>query len=219
MAAVIDGSRARELLRLIRDELGSGESFTASDLLYSAQGNLALEDCIERCIRGRVRVNRSLKRRARIAVNAKALGQYLSTIVGRRYRFLRLEGHHGNKWTYTLANYRPMGRRQIKKLLAVRRIEIQPTVASLKKAGKALEREEKERAKGKWNFEVFKAHAAQAQATPRDRRGRIIEPTPAPAPAPAPRIGRPARPCKFGGTGGPGTYSDGRRKCCGRRHD
>jgi hypothetical protein len=216
------GAKARALLRLIHEETG-GEEFTAAELLqYCVPQNLALEAAVEDCIAGRKRVNRSLKRRASVAVNVRTLGQYLQTIAGRRYRFLRLEKHYrSERWRYEVVNRRPMGKKQRAKLFAVPRIEVKPTRSGLAKLSEGLEREEKQRAKACWNFEVLKAHAAQEAATPRDRYGRVIKPKPvaaAPAPAPRPDPPKPVR-CKFGGELISGRYADGRQKCCGRRHD
>ncbi len=220
---------AAELLRAIRDELVDighlGEPVTVGDLLYFCKmGSLVLEDCIERCICQRPRVNRSKQRHERVTVNPQALGLYLRAIVGQRFGNLELQAHYNSDskaWRYSIADFTPMTSAEKARLLAAPRIEVQPTVSGIRNAGKSIEREEKQRGKAAWELAKLDACVAWAAAQPRDRYGRIIEPKPAPAPAPAPRIERAPRPalCKFGGTGGPGTYSDGRRKCCGRRHD
>ena len=219
--SAVDGAKARTLIRHAFEQF-AGEPFTAADLLCQAQNDLALEDAIESAILGRKRANRSIKRRARVAVNVRALGQYLTTIAARRYRYLQLEArYNSHHWIYSIADRRPLGKKQIKKLLAVPRIDVQPTVTSIRKVSKALEREEKQRGKAAWELAKLEARATWEAAQQRDRYGRIIEPKPAaPAPAPAPRIERAPRPalCKFGGEIS-GRYADGRCRGCGRRHD
>jgi hypothetical protein len=210
-----EGARARALLRLIHEETGS--EFTAAELLqHCVPFNLALEDCIERCIVGRKRANRSKQRRARVMVNARTVGQFLQTIAGRRYRFLRLEAHYrSERWRYEVVSRRPLGKKAKAKLLAVPRIEVKPTRAGLKQLGKNIERSEEERRETAWNYECLIARAAQlrndktSEPKPVAAPEPIIEPTPAPVPL-----------CRFSGAPMTGRYQDGRRqRCCGRIHD